>query len=281
MSKFRRFAIHAIALAALALVAVIGAANAAPKAEPWPRWEKQDAASTKTIDHAAWDSFVKTYVVASSDGINRVAYGRVSAGDKQALSAYVDRLAATSIGAFSRAEQLPYWINLYNATTVKVIVDHYPVKSIRDIKISPGLFSSGPWGKKLVAVEGEPLALDDIEHRILRPIWRDPRIHYAVNCASIGCPNLAREAYTVATADRMLTEGARLYINHSRGARFDGAKLAVSSIYVWFKEDFGNNDAGVIAHLRHFAQPALAERLAAAKSLDSDAYDWALNEARE
>ena len=104
----------------------------------------------------------------------------------------------------SRDEQLAYWINLYNALTVKVILDHYPVKSILDIDISPGWFSIGPWGKKLVAVEGVEISLDDIEHRILRPIWRDPRIHYALNCAAVGCPNLLREAFTGATAEVLL-----------------------------------------------------------------------------
>ncbi len=97
-------------------------------------------------------------------------------------------LAATSADRLRRAEQFPFWINLYNALTVKVVLDHYPVEIIRDIDISPGLFADGPWGKKLVTVEGEALSLDDIEHRILRPIWKDPRLHYVLNCAALGVP---------------------------------------------------------------------------------------------
>jgi Protein of unknown function, DUF547 len=87
------------------------------------------------------------------------------------------------------------------------------VASIRDIAISPGLFSVGPWGGKLIEVEGEPLSLDDIEHRILRPIWRDPRLHYAVNCAALGCPNLRSSAFTAANADILLETAASDYVN--------------------------------------------------------------------
>lgn len=254
--------------------------DAAPKAELWPRWQAHDPAATARIDHDAWDRFVRTYVRASSDGVNRVTYGEVTQADKSALAAYIDSLAATPITRYARPEQQAYWINLYNALTIKVVLDAYPVKSIRDIKISPGLFSSGPWGKKLVAVEGESLSLDDIEHRILRPIWRDPRLHYAVNCASLGCPNLAREAYTPANLDRLLNESARAYVNHPRGARCDGNRLAASSIYVWFQDDFGGSDAGVIAHLKQFAEAPLAARLAGVTRIAGNDYDWSLNDAR-
>jgi hypothetical protein len=163
---------------------------------------------------------------------------------------------------------------------VKTVLEAYPVKSIRDIKISPGLFASGPWGKKLAKIEGEPVSLDDIEHRILRPIWKDPRTHYAVNCASIGCPNLPRDAFTRANMEALLEAGAKAYVNHPRGAKVSGGKLVVSSIYVWFKEDFGGNDAGVIAHLKRYANAELAKALEGVSVIASDDYDWALNEAK-
>ena len=92
---------------------------------------------------------------------------------------------------------------------MKVVLDHYPVDGIRDIDISPGLFAGGPWDKKLVEIEGDDVSLNDIEHRILRPIWRDPCIHYAVNCASIGCSNLRPTAFTAANAERCLRQPRR------------------------------------------------------------------------
>jgi hypothetical protein len=161
-----------------------------------------------------------------------------------------------------------------------VVLDHYPVESIRDIDISPGFFANGPWGKKLVHIEGETISLDDIEHRILRPIWKDPRIHYGVNCASIGCPNLQPQAYTAESTDALLDKGARDYINHSRGVLIASNKLIVSSIYDWFMEDFGGNDKGVIAHLQRYAEPSLREQLQRFSRISDHEYDWSLNDIR-
>lgn len=255
------------------------AAHAAPEAEPWPRWQAHDAASRATIDHAPWAAFLARYVVKGEDGINRVAYGAVSADDRADLERYIAGLAEVAISRYNRGEQFAYWINLYNALTVRVIVDHYPVASIRDIDISPGWFSDGPWGKKLVIVEGAPLSLDDIEHRILRPVWRDPRIHYAVNCAALGCPNLRARPYRGAAMDDMLDAAARDFINHPRGARVEGGKLRVSSIYHWYESDFGGDDAGVIAHLRRYAETPLIQALEGLSRIDSHGYDWSLNAA--
>jgi len=265
--------------AALALLMALSfAALAAPKAELWQRWG-ESTQSKAGIEHAEWDGFLSRNVKASKDGINRIAYGRVSKSDREALDAYVDTLQRIPIRRFNRAEQRAYWINLYNAATVKVVLDHYPVDSIMKINISPGLFAKGPWKKKLLTIEGQGVSLDDIEHRILRPIWKDPRTHYAVNCASIGCPNLQPQAYTSGNLEELLDAGARQYVNHPRGARVDKGRLTVSSIYVWFQPDFGGGDAGVIEHLRKYAEPPLAKKLAEVRRLDGDAYDWALNDA--
>ena len=250
----------------------------APKAELWQRWTAHDPAATGQIEHGRWDNLLRIYLSTGEDGVNRFAYGRVTAEDRQSLDRYIDALTATAISRFNRRDQLAYWINLYNALTVVVVLDHYPVNSIQDIDISPGLFASGPWDKKLIEVEGEMLSLNDIEHRILRPIWRDPRIHYAVNCAAIGCPNLRMTAFTSENADDLLTEGAREYVNHPRGARLENARLIVSSIYVWFKGDFGKSNLDVIEHLKRYADPELATALDGIDLIDDDSYDWALND---
>jgi hypothetical protein len=184
------------------------------------------------------------------------------------------------VRSLRRDEQLAYWINLYNALTVKVILDHYPVKSIRSIDISPGFFSDGPWGKPLVRVEGKEMTLNDMEHRVLRPIWKDPRIHYAVNCASLGCPNLQPRAFTAENAEELLALAAREYVNHPRGVSVDKGWVRVSSIYVWFKEDFGGTDEGVIEHLRRHASGALPEELRRVDGISEHHYDWSLNDAR-
>lgn len=265
-------------LVALALWAA--PAQAAPKAELWPRWTAHDAAATAAIDHRAWDAWLARYLARDADGINRVGYGAVTADDRATLDRYIAALAAERIGGYARPEQMAYWINLYNALTVQVVLARFPVASIMDIKISPGLFAPGPWGKKLVAVENEMLSLDDIEHRILRPIWRDPRIHYVVNCASIGCPNLAPRAYTAARLEAMLDEAARDYVNHPRAAAIVEGKLVLSRIYDWYRDDFGTSDAGVIQHLAHYAGKELAAKLRGFNRISDYRYDWGLNVAR-
>ena len=268
-----------VALAAVLQVALSPAAGAAPRADLWARWQAHDPAASTRIDHGAWAGFLDRYVEVGADGINRVAYGQVTPEDRAILDGYVDALALAPVSSLSRPEQMAFWINLYNALTVQLVLDRYPVDSIRDIDISPGLFSDGPWGKKLVATEGERLSLDDIEHRILRPIGQDPRVHYAVNCASLGCPNLQPEPFRADRLEEQLEHAARSYVNHPRGVAIVEDELVVSSIYEWFKEDFGGTDQGVIAHLRRHAAPDLAAALARFTALDDDRYDWRLNDA--
>ena len=248
----------------------------APKVEPWAQWEASDPDSKIRVKPLAWARFLAKYVELAPDGINRVAYHKVTETDRGKLESYLAALGKRSVPALARDEQLAYWINLYNALTVKVILDHYPVASIRDIDISPGLFADGPWGAKLASVGGLELSLNDIEHRILRPIWKDPRVHYAINCASIGCPNLQTFVFEGDKIDEMLDETAVEYINHPRGARVEEGALIASSIFVWFADDFGG-DAGVLRHLRSYADPALKEAIAGITAIDDDEYDWSLN----
>lgn len=268
-----------MAVFGLAAIGVIASAAAAPRTELWPRWAAHRPESALAVDHSAWGELLARYNVSAGDGGRRFAYGRVSADDRHRLGDYVDGLARVFVSGLARAEQRAYWINLYNALTVRVVLDHWPVASIRDIAISPGLFGVGPWGRKLVTVEGEPLSLDDIEHRILRPIWKDPRVHYAVNCAAIGCPGLCPTAFTAANAEELLDQAARAFVNHPRGARTeDGRGLVVSSIYVWFRDDFGDGtDAAVIAHLARYAAPELKAALAGIERVSGHGYDWAIN----
>jgi hypothetical protein len=248
----------------------------APKSELWDRWTQHAPQDDRQISHAEWNRFLHTYVADAGDGINRVDYASVSHRERTALGDYVDRLSSIRVSGYSRPEQFAYWVNLYNALTVQLVLDHYPVESIRDIDISPGLFADGPWRKRLVTVEGEALTLDDIEHRILRPVWNDPRIHYAVNCAALGCPNLQAMAFTAENAERLLEAGARDYINDPRGARIEQGRLTVSSIYSWFRADFDQH-GGVIAHIKRYAAPGLLAELEGIDHVSGFDYDWSLN----
>lgn len=228
------------------------------------------------VDHAAFDALLARRARNSRDGVVRIDYAgwKASAADRAALTAYIAGLSRLNPLALTRAEQFAFWANLYNAVTIDVVVDAWPVRSIRDIR--SGLIP-GPWKRKLATVAGVALSLDDIEHNILRKGWTEPRVHYAVNCASYSCPNLPLRALRGATLGTALDAAARAYVNHPRGVRFDGNALVVSSIYAWYAADFGGSDARVIAHLARYAEAPLKARLQAATRIDRNAYDWALN----
>ncbi len=242
----------------------------------------EDAAA---FDHSVWDNLLAKYVVASDDGVNRVDYTGWQDADHKPLKAYVNALQAFDPRTLSRSEQFAYWANLYNAKTIDIILDNYPIDSIRKISINEGLFgyfkesvgAAGPWKAKIIKVAGHTLSLDDIEHIILRPIFKDPRVHYAVNCASFGCPNLSREALTGAKLDTQLDAGATAFINHPRGFSIEDGNIKASSIYQWFQGDFGGSEKGVLDHARKYADDTLKAKLEGKNSINDYGYDWSLN----
>ena len=250
----------------------------------WPRWQTHNAENREVIDHSAWGIILKKYLVTSQlptessapVGINLLQYGGVSKIDYGLLKNYLTTLEGISISSFSRPEQRAFWINLYNAATVNLILEHYPVESITNISFS--FFSFGPWDEELLTIEGEELSLNDIEHRILRPIWQDPRIHYALNCASMGCPNLQPLAFTAKNTDSLLETGASEYINHPRGAKKEDKKLWLSKIFEWYQDDYGGNEAGVLIHIQKYAKENLANSLYEDELEIEYHYDWRLNE---
>lgn len=245
--------------------------------ESWEYWENHEATSQEIIDHSEWDDLLGQYVVPDGQGLNRFAYSAFTEMDKERLDAYVKSLEAVEITLFNRSEQLAYWLNLYNALTIQVVLDHYPVKSIKEIDLA-GLLSKGPWKAELIFVEEVEMSLDAVEHEILRPIWRDPRVHYGLNCASIGCPNLHTNAFSGATVDSTLDTLAAAFINHPRGVTIEDGELIVSSIYSWFAFDFGNSQAGIIEHVSKFADPDLKAQIAEINRISDHRYNWSLNE---
>jgi len=229
---------------------------------------------SETSFHSAWSNLLGKYVSVSADGVNRFDYGGLKANtaDSAALDSYVESFATLDISSLPRDEQYVAWVNLYNAGTVQYIVGRYPIRSIRSGYII------GPWKKVKVIADGVRISLNDIEHETLRKQWSEPRTHYAVNCASYGCPNLKPTAWEVDTLEEDLTAAAHAYINHPRGVsiRRDG-RLEVSTIYKWFKRDFGSSEANVIAHLLEYAEPELAAQITENPDIRSYEYNWSLN----
>ncbi|NRB68566.1 MAG: DUF547 domain-containing protein [Vibrio sp.] len=243
-------------------------AYSAPKSELWPYWNTSNESNTTKVDHQPWQQILDKYLITEGE-YTLFKYSSVGVQDKQQLKDYIDQLSHINPLQLSKAEQYPYWVNLYNAITVDLILDAYPIKSITKLG---GLFSFGPWGDEVVSINGKELTLNDIEHRILRPIWNDPRTHYAVNCASLGCPNLQTQAFTADNTEQLLEQAAKEFINSNKGVLQLKGKTQLSSIYDWFAEDFGNKQE-LIQHLAKY-RPELANL----NGKFSYEYDWDLNE---
>lgn len=227
---------------------------------------------------SAYEALLQRRISRGPGGLNLFDYaGAKSAGEYQVIKAYTDYLASQNPDALAENDQIAYWANLYNALTVKLILENYPVKSIK--KIKAGTFSTGPWKREVVTVNGKVLSLNDIEHEILRKRYPNPAlVHYMVNCASIGCPNLQPKLWSGATLDADRDAAARDFINSPRGVAINGQRLKVSNIYSWFKSDFGGSKSATLAHFRKYAGPELRQAIDAGAKIDGYDYNWDLNE---
>ena len=228
-----------------------------------------DSAS-KPISHALFDSLLKNNV--NKEGfVNYTGFIR----DSAAFNKYLDLLSKNHPNekTWSRNEQMAYWINAYNAFTIKLICMHYPLKSIKDIKKGIPLVSD-TWSIDFIKIEGKTYNLNNIEHGILRPKYDDPRIHFAVNCASKSCPKLQDEAFTAEKLDAQLDAAAKEFINDGIRNKITASKKGnVSKLFTWFAGDFRKTAPSVIAFLNKYSNV----KLDANADLDYMDYDWALN----
>ena len=233
-------------------------------------------------DHKAWDALLKKHVVLLDGGkASRVAYAGM-AQDRAALKGYLGALSgvdASEFARWSKPEQMAFLLNAYNAFTVEKILARYPdIRSIWDF----GKFFGNPFKDQFFRLLGARTSLDGIEHGMLRKKYPDARIHYALNCASVGCPMLREEAYVAARLERQLDEQARRFLSDRSRNRVRDGKLEVSRIFDWYREDFE-------PRLRYFARHAAwlsEDRMAQQRVSDGAAaltfldYDWSLNDSR-
>ena len=213
------------------------------------------------FSHEIWNQLLQKYV--SPTG--KVNYkGLIQEKDK--LVEYLDLLSAhTPQSDWKRAKTMAWWINVYNAFTVKLIIDNYPLKSIRDIE--------KPWDRPFINLGGKSYTLNQVEHDILRARYKDPRIHFAVNCASFSCPSLPVKAFTESNLNQMLEQYTRAFINDTRHNTLGPQKAEVSSLFDWYKEDFTKNGS-VIDFINKYAKTKLADNA----KIEYKVYNWSLNE---
>jgi hypothetical protein len=213
-----------------------------------------------SFDHTLWTYVLQKYV--SDQG--QVDYKGIKANASELIS-YLEALSRhTPDKSWSRADKLAYWINAYNAFTVKLIIDHYPVKSIKDIR--------SPWDKRFIKLGDNTYTLNHIEHEILRKI-DEPRIHFAIVCASVSCPKLLNTAFEAEQLETQLLNATREFLADPERNHLSENHIKISKIFKWFAKDF-KKDGGLIDFLNKYSDVAISEN--ADKSYKN--YDWGLNE---
>jgi hypothetical protein len=241
------------------------------------RASDQDGCPAFDHTHGAWTVLLQRFVHDAS-----VDYGAWTSSGARALDGYLASLAGVSracYASWSREEQLAFWIDAYNAYTVRLILDHHPIASIRSIGWLPG----SAFRTKFIPMERleeRTLSLDDVEHRIIRPRFADARVHFALVCASKGCPPLRAEAYRASDLERQLDEQARTFINDPAKNRYDATRriLRLSSIFEWFGEDFERAAGSTARFVARYAKGPMADAARdPAVRIEFLDYDWSLN----
>jgi hypothetical protein len=244
--------------------------------------------------HTAWTALLKKHVVIADEGrASRVRYAGFAA-DRSALKAYLGVLSSageTEYAGWDREQKMAFLINAYNAFTIEKVLTRYPdLRSIRDF----GSVFGNPWKDRFIRLLGSQTSLDGIEHGMLRAKGKfdDSRVHFAVNCASVGCPMLREEAYVATRLDAQLEQQARRFLSDHARNRFDASagRLVVSRIFDWYKEDWTSGIGGIASREQYFSRyatlltddPVQQKRIAAQQAaITFDEYDWSLNDARQ
>lgn len=226
--------------------------------------------NSQPVSHEIWDELLKAHVNDQGwldyQGIQR---------DTDRLDEYLSMLENSHPNpkTWSEKERLAYWINAYNAYTVKLVLDHYPVNSIKDIKKGIAFINS-VWDIEFITIEGQQYSLTNIEHGILRPKFDEPRIHFAINCASYSCPVLRNEAYVAGQLEEQLTDAAKQFLNDKRRNRISALDPQLSKIFSWFKGDF-TKEGSLISFIN---EHGVSKRIDADAKIEFLDYDWRLND---
>jgi len=269
----RRYPVFLVVLVGLMLAGCTGGANVQPV-------RAQGAVQAPSaVDHGTYTDLLQTYV----DGAGMVDYAALKADHDAALAPYLRMLAETDPSSLDEPERLAFWINAYNALTLKLIIDHFPVETIRSITPAGGPTVprlNDPWHVKVGEVGGQMRTLDEIEHDIIRARFDEPRIHFALVCAAISCPRLRREAFVGNRLNAQLDDQARTFLHADRKNAIpaDDETVRLSRIFKWFEGDFGEDTDAVQRYLAPYFDGPVQQKLSeAAYAVDYLDYDWALN----
>ena len=251
-----------------------------------PLWLPAALGAAPPFDHGPLDQVLQAYV--DDQGLVRYA---ALAEDRTQLDAYVDSLGHYSPESHptrfpTRQHELAYWINAYNAFVLRGVIDAYPIASVKDAFVFSGFFN-----RQTFVAGGREMTLDHVENKIIRPIYQEPRIHFAVNCAALSCPQLENRAFTGPELDARLERALERFARDPNHIRLQGTRLHLSKILDWYGEDFTawfppdrpnpEDMPTIVNYLRPYLPPEMAAGLTEDVAIEYNDYDWALNEAKE
>ena len=233
--------------------------------------------SKQFVDHTPWARLLTKYVLVDSDGNNLILYGNFTMEDRTYLDHYINSLCVFPIETLNRREQYAFWLNLYNALVVRLVLSRYLILSINDIKFGFTPLTRSPFQQKLVSIKDEPLSLSDIRQNILIPLFDDPRIHYGLCDAAIGSPNIQTKPFTGDWVDRMLDGAALDFINHPKGLKIQNGGLILSGVFESHPNEFGAGLYRNLLHIKNYAMPGLLDEIDIKIPVRYE-FNWSLND---
>jgi hypothetical protein len=261
------------------MIACVTSLNAAEDAKLIEFWDDREPSSAMQINHDAWQQILTTYVDDEhQSGINRFNYSAVTPGDARKLRGYLDYMQQMEPRQLNSEEAKAYWINLFNALIVDKMVETFQTGSNRAINrvLTGGLRSGGRWSREIAEVAMQEISLNDIEHGILRPIWNDPRIHFAISACTLGGPNIQKIAFNGANNEELLEKAKVEFLQHPRAVRVQDGELILSSIFNWYASDFGDNRQEVLQYIRNNVDEKTQQDIRGFTRASYD-YSWDLN----
>lgn len=269
--------VNVLAFLALSLV-YTPIVSAAPKAELIEFWDDREALSIMQVDHSDWQDILTAYVDDQHpSGVNRFDYSSVTPRDATKLKNYLSYLQKMEPRQLNSEEAKAFWINLYNAILVDKIVDAYESGSRRAIN---RLMNGGVESRVLKRVSAELLmqeiSLNDIQHGILRPIWKDPRVHFALSNGALSGASIQKTAFTGDNNEELLEKAQAEFMQHPRAVRVEGNSLVLNSVFEWYASDFGDTNSAVLAYISENTSDAMRQAMDGLSRISFD-YNWDLN----
>jgi len=256
----------------------VSSANAAPRAKLIEFWDDSEPTSIMQVNHDDWQEILTAYIDDQHpSGVNRFDYSAVTAGDARKIKSYIGYMQKLEPRQLNSEEAKAYWINLYNAILVDQIIDTFQSGSNRAVnRLKRGGLRSMGLGREVAEVAMQEISLNDIEHGILRPIWKDPRIHFAISPCTLGGASIQKTAFNGENNEELLEKSRADFFGHSRSVSVGRNRIVLNSVFDWYAADFASNKQELLAYVRENVGEGTRQAIQGLSRISYE-YNWDLN----